>query len=238
MFELVPSVNVADRSGQGSSAETAKIEYDQKRYSVLVRDNFSCQACGFKSKPERDPKKASDDSDRASGYLNVFHIDDWGPQTKQVNKDLVTLCPFCHQVFSIGLAGQEKGAKVIYFPHLSQGNINLLANLALVQAHQSDDNAYSDYAVRLLMWLQARATQAIEKFGEEVIDPKNLGAALFQLYKKHPDLYQSRGLILQGLRLLPTGIPHQKAIDWWSKTGAWTPNSQWDDLVGTWKSEE
>lgn len=236
MFELIPSVKVSNWRSQDEDPEAINTAYQQIRHSILVRDNFTCKACGFESKPERDPRKASDDTYKASGFLEVHHIND--DHTNNKDKDnMITLCPFCHQVFTVGLTGHTKAAKVIWFPHLSQAQINLMANLALVQTVNSAKAEMADYSIQFLMWLQATSTKAAERFGEDIIESKNLGAALFQLFKKRPDLYKMRGDILNGLKLLPTGIPHQRQLDWWEKSGSWTPTSQWEQILDTWNSQ-
>lgn len=231
MFELILSVKTSSWRCQDDNAENANEAYQQERHKILVRDSFTCQACGFIAKPDRD-KKVKDETYLASGYLEVHHIDDDHHNNKKEN--MITLCPFCHQVFTVGLTGHNKAAKVIYFPYLSQAQINLLANLVLVQNNMQKEMA--DKASQLFMWLEAFGSKAQEIYGEEITNPKNLGAALFQLYKVDPKLYEKRADILYGLRLLPTGTPyHKKALDWWGNTNSWTPVNQWESLFEDWK---
>lgn len=236
MIELIPSVKTSMWRSQDENAEAANEAYARLRYDVLIRDKFTCQACGFVSKPDR-KKNIRDESYMASGYLEVHHIDDNHHNNKKEN--LITLCPFCHQIFTIGFVGHAKAGKVIWFPYLSQAEINILANLSYVRmmedTNDASDAVTSDDATSFLIWLQAFASKAVDKFGDEITDPKNLSAALFQLYKKRPDLYAKRGKILEGLRLLPLGVPaHQKALEWWKDTHSWSPVNQWNNIYQSW----
>jgi len=233
MFPLILSVKTSSWRNQDDSSELANEAYQNERYKILVRDEFTCQACGFVTKPERD-KRTKDESYLASGYLEVHHIDDNHHNNNHNN--MVTLCPFCHQVFTVGLTGHRNAAKVIYFPYLSQAEINLLANLSLVQ--DNAENEMSDWSAQFLMWLESFESQAQRIYGDEIIDPKNLGAALFQLYKVDPKLYENRENILYGLRLLPKATPYKKALDWWGESKCWTPPNQWKDIFEDWKGDQ
>jgi len=91
-------------------------DWEKTRRAVLERDGFSCFYCGFISKK----------------YMHVHHLG--GRYYDDSDKNLVTLCPFCHACLHVGHAGTEKlGRLLLLEREADQARINryLLEKTAL-----------------------------------------------------------------------------------------------------------
>src|SRR3990167_8073034 len=81
--------------------------------AAWVRDNFTCQYCGFESKK----------------YQEVVNRD--GNYRDNALKNVVTACCFCTQCQFIESVGEQGygGGTLIYFPEMSQAEINALCHV-------------------------------------------------------------------------------------------------------------
>jgi len=201
-------------------------EYALVRQAVLERDRYTCQWCGFSTVGD---SKADPKSYRASGYLEVHHIDD--NHSNNDRKNLATICPFCHAVFHIGHTGHNRKAKIIYMPWMRQEDLNLLVNCLAVATVRNEAKTFED-AQEMFVWLQAYEGPAIEKFGEAVSDPALLASALVGLLKKNPKAYRLRRRALRDLRVLVYPEKYLSAVTWWAQH-SFAPGKKWED---TWES--
>jgi intracellular multiplication protein IcmJ len=216
---LIPSVKCSQWRQDDPDVWEKDREYALVRRGILERDRYTCQYCGLSAKPDRD---AEPSSRKASGYLEVHHLDDDHGNNDPQN--LATICPFCHLVPHVGFAGNQKLAQLIYMPWLSQKDLNLLvAGMAVAILRGAK---LGDDAEMLLHWLQAMDGPVIHEYGETMTDVAALGSALLNLHRQPPELYAQRGLALAHLRILPNPQMFQPAIAWWSQHG-WIPGSSW-----------
>ncbi len=66
------------------------------RRRILIRDDHTCRFCGLRSQK----------------YMEVHHVD--GNHENNDESNLITVCPFCHSVFHVGLTGiQRRGILVV-----------------------------------------------------------------------------------------------------------------------------
>lgn len=226
---LIPSVKRSTWRCHDENSELADEEYRAIRMSVLKRDRFSCVFCGFISKPNR---HAEDSTLEASGYLEVHHIDD--DHTNNKKENLLTACPFCHQVFHCGNAGYREAATAIYLPEVSQADLNLFANLLTISILRGGE--YRDAAIAMQVLLLSNTDLAQRLYGEGICDCKTLGAVLMGLHQRSPRAYKDRAKLLYGIRLYPNASAYPKAIKYWSDE-AWLPESQFNGVLSNWQTQ-
>lgn len=207
-------------------AESANDTYVRMRMDVLRRDHFSCQYCSFAVHGEAN---AAPHTLAASGYLEIHHKNDNHRDNRFEN--LLTVCPYCHSVFHVGNAGARNTVNVIWFPWLSQEQINLMCNVAAVSIAREDE--YAVQATGMLKVLERYRGQVDEILGPAVRDGANLGSALMSLAHTHPQLYAQRARLLSNIRLIPRREMYQAAIAYWAKN-AWRPSAQYHAVFEQW----
>ncbi len=210
--------------------EDADEQFRAARRSVLERDRYTCRYCGFATIPKRE---APPGLREASGFLEVHHLDDNHANNRPQN--LVTVCPFCHQVFHCGNAGQRDAAQVIWLPWLRQEDLNLLVNCAAVALVRGNDAAQE--ANTLMTWLEYQEGPVVSLYGEAMAHADALGTALMGIHKEDPALYAERRRVLWGVRLLPKVDAFERAVKWWAER-AWLPETQWEQIYRAWMDSE
>lgn len=211
--------------------------YVDVRRAVLQRDTYTCQYCGFRSVPTPGQSPVTN---LASGYLQVHHVND--DHTDNRLENLVTVCPFCHQVFHVGNAGYNGNAVAIYLPDLTQQQLNLLVNSLAVAAAREPKDATNPRvktgATRLyntLRRLDKPLDDAVEIENTPISDLKNLAGSLMLLKGENTDL------VLANVRVLPNIDSFRESVLYWSdRTWLAGPNweEEWRQIHKTWKNEE
>lgn len=192
-------------------------EYNNSRRRVLKRDDYTCRAkdCGFRSPPD------------ATGltYMEVHHLND--DHKNHSPENLATICPICHQVFHMGVAGMRNSAVMIWMPEISQGTINQLCRSIFVAIQT--DSAMSGSAKAMYASLEARAIYLEEMMAPGSSDPLFFGQALLDI---NPDEISKS--LLKNVRMLPTYERFKDAIEHWVANGyqGLLPDT-WDALVKT-----
>lgn len=160
-------------------ADSAFLNFQHK---VHIRDQFSCQYCGFKSKE----------------HLEVINAD--GNYRNNRIDNLVTACQLCAQCFfleSIG-KGDFGGGTLIYLPEMTQGQLNamihvLFTNFALNSFSTEARNIYRGFKLR---------SQPVEKIlGEGMSNAALFGRLWVDANLNADDSLQKN--LLVSLRLLP-----------------------------------
>lgn len=216
------SFRIHDEDGDGL---LKNMDYVNVRPSVLSRDSFTCQCCGFESKGG----SLSDDpaSLQLSGYLEVHHLDDDHGNNDVSN--LLTVCPFCHQVFHFGFAGHRDGGVLGYIPELTQAQVNNLFQIIGVTLYR--DNELSSLAEKLNEFIIEQSTERLENlYGETASDPKVFVHAVLSMSESQ---YENRAEFLKGIRLIPNVSmqgPFSKHIAFWSKE-VFPDDAQWQGIT-------
>lgn len=200
MFKLDLRVKRRLSRRNDPNLEAATRDFEEQRLETVKRDHSTCQGCGFSS---IGVKKGG--GLVSSGYLEVHHIDDDHHNNKSSN--LITLCPFCHQVFTLGRRGAVFTAYPIWMPQLSQRAINRLTHLHyfLSWVHSKTSNIDRENEKQIFdeknLFIQAIG----KKNGEEVL--KYL-ALLDAWHKSINDLYEL--LISAGMQNIKEVYSHPK----------------------------
>jgi intracellular multiplication protein IcmJ len=225
---LVPSVKRSTFRIHDPEKESADNEYVKIRRSVFTRDKFTCQYCGFKATPNR---TAPPETSEASGYLEAHHVDD--DHTNNILPNLVSVCPFCHQVFHAGFAGKREAATLAWIPEITQENINLLCNLIFCIEYRAEQDkssqAYAAEARSLIASLRERREGLDALFGKDAITMQSLPSILMALHRNN--MYEERGKLFSGLRLIPNPEPFADHIAWWCRTDQWGEASMLSDMA-------
>ncbi len=197
--------------------------YEEKRIRIVKRDGEKCQFCHFRVSPERDKDRKSY---LASGFLELHHLDD--DHENNDDKNLITACPFCHQIFHVGFAGAHNRFVIIKMPWLTQAEINLFANcLFIVLARRTTvDRKIYEEAQNLVSFFEYNLhEEAVNELGEGIRKPESLGAALYALAQKG-DVYQERRKGFWDIRLFPRKDAFKDAITYWERS-TWHPGKSW-----------
>lgn len=171
--------------------------------------------------PER---SATSTSLAASGYLEVHHVDN-DHHNNENERNLTSLCPFCHSVHHLGFAGAHKRVSLAVIPWLTQEQVSLLCNLCGVAMARHGN--LSVEAGKLFQRMQSTSELLEHFFGKESIDASTLAGALSSLYRKNPSLYDQRHKALWMVRVMPSLSAFKEAIDWWS-AHTWLPGENWE----------
>lgn len=218
---LILSVKAENWRMHDASSQQSDAEFKHVRLRALERDNYTCQACGF-----RNPT-----------WQEVHHVDDNHANNELSN--LATLCPFCHMVQHIGLAGYSGEAVLAFIPEISQADLHHLvrtilygkdwANTAAKGRNADIDTIRTSREVReaaeaLEADLRARVVESERVLGTS--SPLELANILQRVANDRPESYARRGDFLLGIRLLPLGTRRDesgdvmaKMIASWSQTG-------------------
>ena len=163
------------------------------RDKILARDNYTCQACGWVSRQWQEIH-----------HRNADHAD-------HQEKNLVTLCPLCHQVFHLPQAAATNGGTIIWLPEVEQAELNLIcASLFVAMRHPKGKWASSARAIEGVF--QGRIAVAEDFLGRA--NPGFLAQALLRL---RPDQFEKRNELTRALRLLPHPSRFQSEIEYWDK---------------------
>lgn len=225
LLPLVPGIKRGNWRIHDPEAEDTDREYQRIRRLVLERDEYTCRYCSFRSIPDRDANPATY---RASGYLEIHHLDD--NHKNNAPDNLVTACPFCHQVHHAGNAGHRDAAFVIWAPWIDQARLNLLVNLLAVTIARGGERA--DAARTLYGELSALRDTLCAIFGDGIDQAANFGTILMHLHKQSGaglDLYSRRTKLFSGARILPNLYEFERAAQWWA--GVWMDESLWDEML-------
>lgn len=176
------------------------------RPKILRRDDHTCQGCGLRS--ER--------------WQEIHHRNDDHRDFRE--KNLETLCPFCHQVFHLPLAASTCGGTLIWLPEMSQSDLNRLCGPLFV-AVKTQKSRWSGQARQLIGYLEARGPLMESSLGSS--DPGLLAQVLLNL---GADQYAKREKMLAGIRLLPLPARFQNAIDYW-EAALYNDPDRWQEVL-------
>lgn len=152
---------------------------EDARLAILVRDDHTCQCCGF----------------RAEKYQHILHIN--GDERDYRDDNVMTTCVFCNQCFDLSQVNVMDSGKLIWLPEMTQANLHhMMRALYIARVTQGP---LAETARKTYETLLARGDEAKKRLGST--DPGALALVMRDfLTQKQYDNTQDR---LDGIRLLP-----------------------------------
>lgn len=171
------------KSGAGSSGSTFSAEnavlLKETKQKIFSRDDHTCQCCGFQSQK----------------YQELLHVN--GDLTDLSEKNLKTVCIFCHQCFNLDKVTTMRSGVLLWLPEISQADLHHIARAIYVA--RISQGPIADAARRSLDALMKRREDVRSRIGTD--DPYILATVLKDyLTNAH---YQNRDKKLEGVRLFP-----------------------------------
>lgn len=206
--ELIISANRSPSRADDPTADAADSTFRKVAPSILDRDDYTCQFCGF----------------RETKMQEVHHSN--GDHRINTPDNLVTACILCHLVHHIGFVGQKNMGRLIYFPELNQAELNCLVRTQWISTYSDDTNIRRN-ALSFIELMNTSTNRVASALGSN--DPSDLAGILSYMSPKE---YSRRNEILSGLRLFFHMTPFDKHIGIWLN-GAYkqTPASTWVDIA-------
>lgn len=162
------------------------------RDKVLIRDNFTCQFCGF----------------QAQEHQEVVNLDGNYQNNKFAN--LMTACVFCTQAMFLEVVGVSfGGGKLIYLPEISQSEVNSLCHVLFCA--MTNKTGYMDTAQTSYRNLRLRSQAIEEKFGLNTSDPD-----VFCQLVLNNDLKIEQKKLFENIRLLPSYAKFKEQLEDWA----------------------
>ncbi len=234
MLELKPVIS-RDSFRAHASTRVIPVEYLKNRPLVLQRDNFTCQGCAFSvTSSGHFESRVSPASDEYSKYLTIHNIN--GDHEDNKLSNLATVCPFCHNVFHYGCAGDLADSKLIFYPWLSQAEINLMTNL-LISCQVNPSSPYIETASILFDHLDSHSIYAESRrmFEQGMSDTGPVVSALLSVIQKNNEAIPRTEELLAGLRVFPVAATFSKAAKVWN--GEWISEDEWSRIGELWDEQ-
>ncbi len=179
------------------SVRKADPAFQKPKETILVRDNYTCQYCGFQAKK----------------YQEIVNLDNNYYNNKLSN--LVTACCFCSQCFFLEAVGKDDygGGILIYLPEISQADLNGFCHVLFCA--MSNDTSYSAIAQNIYRDLKSRFRIVEDYLGEGMSEAALFGHMLIDVKGKDKDKIDKD--ILSSLRLLPSYSKFSDQVRDWSE---------------------
>ncbi len=171
----------ASTSGSTSSASAGKSPSVPKevKQKIFMRDNDTCQCCGFKSKKYQEVQNISDDA------LDLSE------------DNLKTVCIFCSQCFNLDKVSVMRSGVLLWLPEIKQPDLHHIARAIYVA--RISQGPIADAARKALDALMQRREAVRSRIGTD--DPYILATVLKDyLTDAH---YKNRDNKIEGVRLFP-----------------------------------
>lgn len=194
------------------------------RASVLKRDKYTCQFCGFQARRFQEVRSAD--------------INDNAPNPKNP-AEWITACHMCEQCLSLERVGMMGEGILIWLPEISQIDLNSAVRALYVA--KNGEGPISDIAKKTLDMLKARREDAKRRLGTD--DPLLLATVFFDHISTGE--YEERLERLKDVRLLSLERRIQRRAEvevdrfpemlefWSSREGPFgqTPPSDWKSIL-------
>lgn len=204
------TVSPTHGSQHGGSRRLSKL-----RDKILVRDNYTCQGCGWRSKQ----------------WQEIHHKD--GDHRNNKESNLETLCPLCHQVFHLPQAGATGGGSVIWLPEIDQATLNRMC-ISIFVAMRDPKHPFHNTANLINGDFEARRATMEAAFG--CSDP---GIVAQCLLKMKDEDYKNRSEYLKPLRLLSHPSRFQYEIEYWEAAHFKDIKAEeWEPLIKALENQE
>lgn len=159
-----------------SSSEKVDNELKQK---IFERDGHSCQCCGFTSKK----------------YQEVHHVN--GDVYDHSEKNLKTICIFCHQCFNLDKVSDMRSGALIWLPEIEQAELHHIARSIYVA--RISQGPVAEAARKSLDIIMSRREEAKNRISTD--DPYILSTVMRDYLSAKS--YKDRMVKLKGIRLFP-----------------------------------
>lgn len=194
----------------GSELDNTK-KLVEVRDKIFKRDNHTCQYCGWKS--ER--------------FQEIHHKNHNHKDYRE--KNLITACPLCHQVFHLSSASITEGGEIIWLPELTQEELNQLCIAIFIAERSGNKKKWEGPAKRLFNALNSRSDFVNNNLADKASDP---GVFAQTLLKMTEEQYNERHKFVKNLRLLPFPGRFTTQIDYWSTADYKNlPLDAWLDII-------
>ncbi len=168
----------AGKSGSASSVGKDLLSKEMKQ-KILVRDDYTCKCCGFKSKK----------------YQEILFAD--GDPTNIAEENMSTTCIFCHQCFNLDQVSVMRSGVLLWLPEIKQSDLHHIARAVYVA--RISQGPIAEAARKSLDALMTRRDAVRSRIGTD--DPYILGTVLKDyLTDSH---YTNRDKKIEGVRLFP-----------------------------------
>ena len=221
----IQAVSKEINSGAGNSGATSPVSdrgalLKEVKQKVFVRDDHTCQCCGFKSKKYQDVIFSNSNRDDLS------------------EDNLKTVCIFCHQCANLDQVSIMRSGVLLWLPEISQADLHHMARAIYVA--RISQGPIADAARKTLDVLMQRREVVRSRIGTD--DPYILATVLKDyLTDAH---YSAREKKIEGVRLFPLDRRIIKEADlefnqfpqilafWRSKDGPFggKPPQKWFDV--------
>lgn len=198
------------------TSEHADAKFKEIREQVLKRDKLTCFYCGFKS----------------NKFQEVHHIDD--DHSNNNIRNLVTVCPICHACKHVGFSGVKNKAFLIYYPNMSQVEINYLIKIlwfgfnSKIDENNKEAIEIKNKCIDLIKIFDNLKNTAEDRLGTS--NPSILANEI--LLKLNDEEYEKRQEKLKGFLLIPRMGAYKKQIEYWQDTVFKNlPLSTWSDIA-------
>ncbi len=218
MEKLILSAKTKDFRGDSPHPEKSNVEFSKIRPTILERDKYTCQYCGFRSKK----------------FQHIHHLDDDHENNHESN--LVTACPLCHMSQHIGFAGVKGMGTLIYLDqekhgefslNISQEKLNNLVRLLWVQQDKDNDKVASTQATDYLKRLEQARVDADKVIG--TCDPILLANTLRDISDEE---YKNRKAALGNVLFLPYKEGFLREHEYWkNNVFKGVRNQKWSDIA-------
>lgn len=171
-------------------------DLDKARYKVILRDDFTCQCCGFYPFNEKSSDFKSEAIKKADAkYQQVLFLD--GDERNVSDQNCLTTCSFCHQCFDLSQVQDFQSGMLIWLPEIGQAALHhIMRALYIARVTQGPLAAAGK---SLTDQFYQRADEAKKRLGSS--DPSAL-AMVMQDFLSHKQYEKAAGQ-LNGIRLLP-----------------------------------
>lgn len=198
------------------TSEHADAKFKEIREQVLKRDKYTCFYCGFK----------------ANKFQEVHHIDD--NHANNDIKNLTTVCPICHACKHVGFSGIKNRAFLIYYPDMSQVELNYLIKIlwfgfnSKIDENNKESIEIKNKCIDLIKIFDNLKNTAEDKLGTS--NPSIFANEI--LLKLSDEEYKKRQEKLKGFLLIPIMGAYKKQIEYWQETVFKNlPISTWSDIA-------
>ena len=173
------TLGIARGSARNASSSEDKKKRDALKTKIFERDDYVCKCCGFRSEK----------------YQELIHRN--GDYSDDSDKNLMTTCMFCAQVFEMDRAADMKSGVLIWLPEIEQHILHHIVRAIYVG--RISQGPMAEAARRAQGILLSRREEAQRRLGTD--DP-NIMAMVLKDYIT-PRHYAQRAEKLNGIRLLP-----------------------------------